>query len=89
MEDIDVVARSPLRAIQDLNGLSTIWMPGSPSVFIIKSASSPPQVIPMSGGEVKSLHAFNTSGCRKGIAYLDSKVTVQLSSSYHPTGLLV
>ena len=85
MEDDETPKRCPLRMIHDLNGYSTVWLPGSPSHLIVKSASSPPNVVPVAGGEIQSLHSLNTSKCRNGIAYIDDKVSLPFFRPSLPT----
>lgn len=60
----------PLRAIQDLDSYSTVFMPGKNPSFILKSASSPPQFISPRTGPVRSLSRLNTSKCERGFVYI-------------------
>ncbi|KAL8777045.1 MAG: hypothetical protein Q9213_008033, partial [Squamulea squamosa] len=63
--------REPMRAIHDLDGYSTVFLPGDSPTFIIKSASSPPQMITMRDKPVLSLTGLNTMTCERGFAYVD------------------
>ena len=74
MDEETVRLGSRLRVVQDLDGYSTVWIPGSPSSFIIKSASTPPHVINLADGEINSLCSLNISSCQKGFAYIDRNV---------------
>ena len=51
-------------------------MPGSSPAFIIKPASSPPQVIDLSESTAKSLTQLHTPECQKGFLYVDGEVFV-------------
>lgn len=83
MEDEKTPKRYPLRIIPDLNGYSVVWMPGSPSHLIIKSASSPPQIISVAGGEVNSLHSLNTPTCKSGFTYIEDRVSFRSVCQFH------
>lgn len=64
----------PLRAIQDLDNYSTVFMPGDSPSFIFKSASSLPQFINLRTGPVRSLSRLNISKCEKGFVYIGGNV---------------
>lgn len=66
----------PLRAIHDVENRSVVFVPGISPRFIIKSASSPPHVIGLSCGPVRSLSGFNTATCAQGFIYVDIQVRV-------------
>ena len=74
-EDQQQSSRNYLRAIQDLNGYGAVWMAGSPSTFILKNADCPPQILPLAGGEIKSLTPFHTHDCKHGFAYISEDVS--------------
>ena len=65
----------PLRAINDLDNYSVVFMPGNCPSFVVKSALSPPQVINLKTGPVRSLSRLNTSKCEKGFVYIDENVS--------------
>ena len=67
--------RQPLRSLHDVDGYSAVFMPGQSPCFIIKSASSPPAVIDMRGGAVKSLTQLHSPSCQKGFLYIDGEVS--------------
>ncbi|MCJ1464049.1 mRNA cleavage and polyadenylation factor subunit [Pseudocyphellaria aurata] len=60
----------PLRALQDLDSYSVVFIPGNKPSLIIKSASSPPHFIGMRTGPVRCLSRLNTSKCEKGFVYI-------------------
>ncbi|KAI4268561.1 MAG: hypothetical protein LQ337_007774, partial [Flavoplaca oasis] len=70
-DDEEDPRREPMRAIHDLNGYSTVFLSGDAPIFIIKSASSPPQLISFREDSVQSLSRLNTSTCDRGFAYID------------------
>lgn len=70
-----------MRAIHQLNGYSTIFLPGDSPTFVIKSASSPPQLISLNEKSVQSLSGLNTSTCERGFAYIDQIVS-QMSARW-------
>ena len=74
-EDEQQSSRTYLRAVQDVNGYGAVWMAGSPSNFIVKSADCPPQILPLAGGEIKSLTPFHTHNCKNGFAYISEDVS--------------
>ncbi len=67
--------REPMRAIHDLNGYSTVFLPGDSPTFVIKSASSPPQLISLNEKSVQSLSGLNTPTCERGFTYIDQTVS--------------
>lgn len=73
-EDEEEKQAQPFRILADLGRFSTVFVPGSFSSFIIKSASSPPQVIGLNGNAVKSLSRLNSSTCEKGFVLVDNEV---------------
>lgn len=70
----EIVIRPSLRALHDFNGYSCVFKPGDSPCYIIKSASSPPQVIDMAGGPVASSAPIHTSKCENGVVYIDEQV---------------
>ncbi|CAF9940116.1 MAG: mRNA cleavage and polyadenylation factor subunit, partial [Alectoria fallacina] len=66
-----------LRSLHDVGGYSAVFMLGQSPCFIIKSASSPPQVIDMCGGSVKSLTELHSPTCHKGFLYIDGEGTTR------------
>ncbi|KAI4250673.1 MAG: hypothetical protein L6R42_008683, partial [Xanthoria sp. 1 TBL-2021] len=70
-DDDEESRREPMRAIHHLDGYSTIFLPGDSPTFVIKSASSPPQLISLNEKSVQSLSGLNTSTCERGFVYID------------------
>lgn len=70
-----------LRALHDVCGFSTVFMQGLSPSFIIKSVSSPPQVVEFCDSFVKSLSQLHTSTCRKGFLYIDGEVCRKSTSA--------
>lgn len=79
-DDEEDPRREPMRAIHDLNGYSTVFLSGDAPIFIIKSASSPPQLISFREDSVQSLSRLNTSTCDRGFAYIDQPVSQNVYS---------
>ncbi|UQC88204.1 CPSF A subunit region [Colletotrichum lupini] len=63
----------PLRACSDINGYSTVFLPGASPSFIIKSAKSSPKVVGLQGIGVRGMSSFHTEGCERGFIYADSE----------------
>lgn len=66
----------PLRVIQDLDSYSTVFMPGESPCFIIKSASTPPFLIRMRCGPIRSLSRLDIPKYEKGFIFIDEEVGV-------------
>ncbi|KAJ5915359.1 hypothetical protein N7466_011292 [Penicillium verhagenii] len=68
-----------LRALQDVSGLSAVFMPGDSSRFIVKTAQSPPHVVRLRGEFTRWLSGFDSpsTGCAKGFIYVDSEHTIR------------
>ncbi|KAG6368515.1 hypothetical protein INS49_002725 [Diaporthe citri] len=69
----DEPRKMPLRAIDNVGGYSTVFLPGSSPSFIIKSSKSTPKVIGIQGTGVRTLSSFHTEGCERGFIYADSE----------------
>ena len=65
----------PLRALEDVCGYRTVFMPGTTPCFMIKSATSRPHVLGLRGKSVHNLTAFHTRPCERGFAYVDTDVS--------------
>ncbi|KAF7902784.1 hypothetical protein EAF00_002687 [Botryotinia globosa] len=63
----------PMRAISNLGGYSTVFMPGGSPSFIIKSSKTVPKVLSLQGTGVRSLSSFHTEGCDRGFIYADTE----------------
>lgn len=67
--------RQPLRSLHDVGGYSVVFMLGQNPCFIIKSASSPPQVTDLCDGSIKSLTQLHSPKCQKSFLYIDGEVS--------------
>lgn len=67
--------REPLRSLHDVSGYSTVFMLGLSPCFIIKPASSPPQVIDLFDGSIKTLTQLHSPKCQKGFLFIDGEVS--------------
>lgn len=64
-----------LRALPDVAGLSTVFMPGAAAGFVIRTSESLPHLVRLRGEFTRWLASFNSpiSGCEKGFVYVDSE----------------
>jgi cleavage and polyadenylation specificity factor subunit 1 len=60
----------PMRAIADLGGYSTVFLPGGSPSFILRSAVSIPRVIGLRGCGVRGMSSFHTAGCDRGFIFV-------------------
>ncbi|KAJ4114805.1 mRNA cleavage and polyadenylation factor subunit [Fusarium equiseti] len=63
----------PLRRCTNINGYSTVFLPGSSPSFVLKSSKSIPRVIGLQGLGVRGMSSFHTEGCDRGFIYADDK----------------
>ena len=68
--------KHPLRVLQDVNGYSSVFMPGISPCFVLKSSSSEVKIIGLSAAKVQSLSSFNSIDCQRGIIYSDEDVSL-------------
>lgn len=61
----------PMRAIANLGGYSTVFLPGGSPSLIIKSSKSIPKVLSLQGAGVRGMSSFHTAGCDRGFIYAD------------------
>ncbi|EEP76631.1 conserved hypothetical protein [Uncinocarpus reesii 1704] len=78
MDNTNRTSFARLRAIPDLCGYKTMFMPGSNPCFIMKSSTSSPHVLRLKGEPVSSLSSFHMPACEKGFAYVDAKNMVRM-----------
>lgn len=72
-EDTTEVPRFvPLRPCANVNGYSTVFLPGPSPSFVIKSSKSPPRVVGLEGLGVRAMSSFHTEGCDRGFIYADA-----------------
>jgi cleavage and polyadenylation specificity factor subunit 1 len=69
----------PMRAISNLGGYSTVFLPGGSPSFIVKSAKSTPKVINLQGLGVRGMSSFHTAGCDRGFIYADVEGVARVS----------
>ncbi|WEW58506.1 mRNA cleavage and polyadenylation factor subunit [Emydomyces testavorans] len=67
-----------LRALPDLCGYKTVFMPGLNPCFIMKSSTSSPHVLRLRGKPVSSVSSFHIPACEKGFAYIDTENVVRM-----------
>lgn len=60
-----------MRAVSNLGGYSTVFLPGGSPSFIIKGSKSTPKVISLQGVGVRGMSSFHTEGCDRGFIYVD------------------
>ncbi|KAK7397891.1 mRNA cleavage and polyadenylation factor subunit [Neonectria punicea] len=63
----------PLRACANVNGYSTVFLPGPSPSFVIKSSKSIPRVVGLQGLPVRGMSPFHTEGCDRGFIYADDQ----------------
>jgi cleavage and polyadenylation specificity factor subunit 1 len=70
---------SPMRAIANIGGYSSVFMPGGSASFIFKSSKSIPRQLGLRGAGVRSLSSFHTAGCDRGFIYVDNNGIARVS----------
>ncbi|OAX83062.1 hypothetical protein ACJ72_02580 [Emergomyces africanus] len=76
--ETDHAPPKPLRALGDVCGYRTVFMPGNSPCFIIKSSTSIPHIMNLRGKSVHSLSSFNIPACEKGFVYVDADNVVRM-----------
>ena len=66
---------SPMRALANVGGYSTVFLPGTSPSFILQSAASIPRVLRLKGKAVKDMSGFHTGGCERVWVYVDVDVS--------------
>jgi cleavage and polyadenylation specificity factor subunit 1 len=69
----------PMRAIRDLGGYSTVFLPGESPSFILKTSTSAPKMINLRGTGVRGMSSFHTAGCDRGFIYIDTNGIARVS----------
>lgn len=72
-DDVPETRFVPLRQCTNVNGYSTVFLPGPSPSFILKSSKSIPRVISLQGLPVRGMSTFHTEGCDRGFIYADSE----------------
>ncbi|KAK2625576.1 hypothetical protein QTJ16_004888 [Diplocarpon rosae] len=70
-DGIPVDRVEPMRAIPNLGGYSTVFLPGGSPSFVMKNAKSTPKVLSLQGLGVRGMSSFHTEGCDRGFIYTD------------------
>ncbi|KAH0559977.1 hypothetical protein GP486_003507, partial [Trichoglossum hirsutum] len=70
---------NPMRAVSNIGGYSTVFLPGASPSFILKGAASVPRVLSLKGKAVRGMSGFNTGGCERGWVYVDADGVVRVS----------
>ncbi|KAI9706218.1 MAG: hypothetical protein M1812_008248 [Candelaria pacifica] len=70
---------SPLRAMSNIGGYSTVFLPGDSPSFLLKSATSKPRVLDLRGKGVKGMSSLHTKSCERGWAYVDIEGIVRFA----------
>jgi len=68
-----------MRAIANLKGYSTVFLPGGSPCFVLKSSRSSPKVLNLKGHGVRGLSSFHTQGCDRGFIYADTTGVARVS----------
>ncbi|KAJ5634886.1 Cleavage/polyadenylation specificity factor A subunit C-terminal [Penicillium herquei] len=74
-EDMTSQRPRPLRALSNISGLSTVFMPGDPGSFLVRTSKSSPHVVRLRGEYIRWLSTFDSpaTGCENGFIYVDSE----------------
>lgn len=70
-EIIQETRDTPMRAISNLGGYSTVFLSGGSPSFVLKNSKSIPKVISLQGAGVRNMSSFHTEGCERGFIYTD------------------
>ena len=68
-----------MRAVSNLGGYSTVFLPGGSPSFVIKTSKTTPKVISLQGDGVRGMSAFHTEGCDRGFIYADNEGIARVS----------
>ncbi|KAL8931936.1 MAG: hypothetical protein Q9216_007019, partial [Gyalolechia sp. 2 TL-2023] len=71
--------REPMFAMTDLSGYSTVFIAGEAPTFVIKSASSPPQLISMRETSISSMTRLRRQGLEAGLAYIGHEGSIKFA----------
>ncbi|KAI9698522.1 MAG: mRNA cleavage and polyadenylation factor subunit [Candelina mexicana] len=72
--------KSPLRAMSNVGGYSTVFLPNESSSFLMKSASSKPRILSLRGKGVRGMSSLHTAMCQRGWIYVDVEGIVRCSN---------
>lgn len=68
---------SPLKALKNVGGYSTVFIPGASPSFIIRQAASLPRIISLSVNNTRALTPYNSQRCQAGFAFVSTDEEVQ------------
>ncbi|KAJ5577799.1 uncharacterized protein N7459_006763 [Penicillium hispanicum] len=70
----------PLRALPNVSGLSTVFIPGDSAGFILRTTTSSPHVVRLRGEFTRWLSDFSSAdiGCENGFIFVDSKHCIRI-----------
>lgn len=74
LETNTVNQSSRLRVISNINGYSTVFVPGKQPFFLLKSAASTPKLLKLRGDAIAGASGFHTKSCANGWIYFDFEV---------------
>ncbi|RDA85954.1 hypothetical protein CP532_0798 [Ophiocordyceps camponoti-leonardi (nom. inval.)] len=77
----------PLRRCANVDGFSTVFLPGPSPSFILKSSKSMPRVVGLQGLGVRGMSPFHTEGCDRGFIYVDSQGVARVTQLPEATNL--
>lgn len=78
-DDVPGNRNEPMRAISNLGGYSTVFLPGGSPSFVLKTAKSTPKVLSLQGLGVRGMSSFHTEGCDRGFIYTDVEGVARVS----------
>ncbi|KAL2063510.1 hypothetical protein VTL71DRAFT_5315 [Oculimacula yallundae] len=78
-DDVSAKRNEPMRAISNLGGYSTVFLPGGSPSFVLKTAKSTPKVLSLQGVGVRGMSSFHTEGCDRGFIYTDVEGIARVS----------
>ncbi|KAJ5675859.1 hypothetical protein N7462_008756 [Penicillium macrosclerotiorum] len=80
LTEVDAPLRvKPLRVLSNVSGLSTVFLPGSSSGFVVRTSTSSPHFVRLRGEYTQWLSGFDSSAlaCEKGFIYVNSEGCVR------------
>ncbi|KAL1303688.1 hypothetical protein AAFC00_007041 [Neodothiora populina] len=69
--DESLAKAGAMRALPNVGGYATVFLPGASSSFVMRNASSLPHVVPLRGKGVRGLCGLNSRHREAGFAYVD------------------
>ncbi|KAG4440969.1 hypothetical protein IFR05_003533 [Cadophora sp. M221] len=78
-DDVPGNRNEPMRAISNMGGYSTVFLPGGSPSFVLKTSKSTPKVLSLQGLGVRGMSSFHTEGCDRGFIYTDVEGVARVS----------